>query len=281
MPSLIRRFLKDPLIRTYFHLRIDGTDDPYRIRWRSRPYRPLLILGHMRSGSSLLVHLLNSNPEILGYGETHITYTEAADFKQLLHRVYAHRHDYRMAQTYIFDKLLHDQKLANDDLLREPLTRAIFLLREPARSLASMLEIKSHWQASDALDYYTHRLQTLRHYADILGRDRSVLVEYEQLLSDSAAVFALLQNFLGTQAGFSEEYQVTHTTGMRGVGDSSANIKAGRIVRKERQLSRADEITAEQREQAERSYQHCRQYLQEHCHSLITEPPLSSAAPEA
>jgi hypothetical protein len=35
----------------------------------------LFVLGHMRSGSSLLVHLLNSSPEILGYGETHREYT--------------------------------------------------------------------------------------------------------------------------------------------------------------------------------------------------------------
>ena len=38
-------------------------------------YELLFVLGHMRSKSSLLVHLLNSNPEVLGYGETHIGYT--------------------------------------------------------------------------------------------------------------------------------------------------------------------------------------------------------------
>ncbi len=267
MPSLLRR-LKDPLIRTYFNARIEGSADPYRIRWRSQPLRPLLILGHMRSGSSLLVHLLNSNPEILGYGETHITYESAADFKRLLQRVYAQHHDYGMGQTYVFDKLLHDQKLANDDLLHAPLTRALFLLREPTRSLASMLDIKPHWQASDALDYYVNRLATLTRYAEILGRERGALVEYEQILADSQAVFALLQDFLGTRAGFSEQYQVTATTGMRGVGDSSEQIKAGRIVRKERRLDRASEITPELAEKAAHSYQHCRAVLQQHCRSL-------------
>ncbi len=272
MPSFIRRFFKDPLIRAYFRFRIDGTAAPYRVRWRSRPYCPLLILGHMRSGSSLLVHLLTSNPEILGYGETHITYESPADFKRLLHKVYAHQHDYRMGQTYVFDKLLHDQKLANDALLQESLTRAIFLLREPSRSLASMLDLKPHWRAQEALDYYVNRLATLERYAAILGPERGVLVEYEQLLQQSGAVFDLLQRFLGTQAGFSEQYQVTSTTGMRGIGDSSDQIKAGRIVRQARTLERAAEITPELREQAHRCYEQCRETLQHHCQFLAIAP---------
>jgi LPS sulfotransferase NodH len=37
-------------------------------------YEFVHILSHMRSGSTLLAHLLASHPEIIGYGETHIRY---------------------------------------------------------------------------------------------------------------------------------------------------------------------------------------------------------------
>jgi len=77
------RLYKNDLIAGYFYFRINTLADPYTIVGRGQPYRILLILSHMRSGSSLLTHLLNSNPEIIGYGETHIQYASEQDFKKL------------------------------------------------------------------------------------------------------------------------------------------------------------------------------------------------------
>ncbi|MGV2388843.1 MAG UNVERIFIED_CONTAM: sulfotransferase [Microcystis novacekii LVE1205-3] len=42
----------------------------------------------MRSGSSLLTHILNSNPEIIGFGETHLVYESEQDFKALMFQLY-------------------------------------------------------------------------------------------------------------------------------------------------------------------------------------------------
>jgi hypothetical protein len=46
----------------------------------------LLLLGHMRCGSSLLTHILVDNPEIAGYGETHTRYNTSNDFEEWLYR---------------------------------------------------------------------------------------------------------------------------------------------------------------------------------------------------
>ncbi|NJK99047.1 MAG: hypothetical protein HC910_00260 [Spirulinaceae cyanobacterium SM2_1_0] len=87
---------------------------------------------------------------------------------------------------------------------------------------------------------------------------------------DSPTIFSLLQEFLGTKTGFSEQYKVTATTGMRGIGDSSEQIKAGHLVRQTRPLDRAREISPDLVAAAEQSYQNCRQALQARCYSLAS-----------
>ncbi len=47
---------------------------------KSEKRKMLFVCGHMRSGSSLLLHILNTNPEVLGFGEMHIKYHSEKDF---------------------------------------------------------------------------------------------------------------------------------------------------------------------------------------------------------
>ena len=82
------RLLKNHAVHQYYQTRIDIPNDPYKILGRSKLDRILFVLSHMRSGSSLLTHILNTNNEIIGYGETHIKYSSELDFKALLSKVY-------------------------------------------------------------------------------------------------------------------------------------------------------------------------------------------------
>jgi hypothetical protein len=236
----LRQFLeslKTKVLYQYFDFRINGIADPYHIHWRKQPYKILLILSHMRSGSSLFTHILNANPEIIGYGETHINYQSTADFKALQFKVYWQLKDVRMRHQYILDKILHDHKILDINILRSPNVYVIFLLREPKSTLPSILNIKQHWSEEKALTYYCQRLETLVNYAKIIAApERCFLLTYDQLINDSEHIFVALKHFLKTAIGFSEEYQVLKTTGRRGIGDSSENIKAGRILKTERKL---------------------------------------------
>ena len=38
------------------------------LKFKNKPYKFLFVMGHIRSGSSLLMHILATNPEIIGYG---------------------------------------------------------------------------------------------------------------------------------------------------------------------------------------------------------------------
>lgn len=248
----------------YFNFRINTISAPERIRFRKEPYKILFLLSHMRSGSSLLTHILNSNPAIIGYGETHLNYTSARTFKELQFKIYWQLKNVRMNQQYLLDKILHNHKILDTSLLNLSNLYAIFLLREPERSLASILDIKPHWTAEKAGDYYCQRLSTLSQYArTINNRERSLFIRHEQLIDNSPVVFQALQDFLRTQAGFSEDYEVLKTTGKRGIGDSSVNIKAGRIIKQPRLLT--NKVSQSLVDKARQSFIQCSAILAEYC----------------
>jgi hypothetical protein len=246
------------IIYKYYQLRfLDLFDkNPYQINFRNRPYKIIFILSHMRSGSSLLSHILCSNPEIIGYGETHLTYESPLDFKKLMFNVYWQVKDLNMNHTYVLDKILHNHKILEDELIYSPNIYKIFLLREPTRTLPSILGIKPHWSEEKALDYYVERLDKLADYAkNNHNPERSFYINYDALLENNQGIFDRLQNFLGTPIPFSEKYQVLHTTGIKGIGDSSENIKVGRIIKTEPKLQH--EFCAQSLAKAIEAYEHC------------------------
>ncbi len=263
------RDIKNNLTNDYYQFRINTDHDPYQIRFRKKPFRILFILSHMRSGSSLLTHLLNSNPEIIGYGETHINYSSELDFKTLMFKVYWTIKDYQMNHKYVLDKVLHNHKFLADDFLVSDQVYSLFLIREPQRTLASILEIKPHWSEEKALNYYQERLEILESYAKLINnKKQSFFITHEQLINQTDLVFNSLKKFLQTRTSFSEQYETLRTTGRRGIGDSSENIKAGRIIRNRRQLD--TKFSGELVEKATHSFRQCLTTLSSHCSTIET-----------
>ena len=261
------RQLKSSMVHRYLNLRINHHTSPYQILFRNNPYRILFILGHMRAASSLLAHILTSNPEIIGYGETHTQYYSDRDLKKLMSKVYGNYYQLKnmtMSHKYVLDKVLHNNKLIDDSFLKNKQVYAIFLVRKPQRTLASILDLKSDWDEEKALKYYTSRLANLEEHARFINdKTHSLFIQQEQILDNTALVFQTLQNFLDTETGFSEKYEIQKTTGMRYVGDRTENIKSGRIIRQKRKLD--IEIANHTVEQAMKSYQKCCQTLSQCC----------------
>jgi hypothetical protein len=273
-PSI--RLVKNEIIQKYQNFRIDTTENPYYLVGRSRPCRILFILSHMRSGSSLLTHILNSNPDIIGYGETHIQYTSEIDFKRLMLKVYWEAQEFRtlrdiknlsMNQKYILDKVLHNNKFADDEFLLSDNLYSIFLLREPRRSLASIASLKPHLNEEQILNYYAGRLSMLEQYARLIdSKKRSLLITYHQMIKQTDLVFEALQKFLEIGGGFSEDYQLLKTTGMRHVGDHQGNINAGRIVRTPRPLE--TQLSEDAEKKGRESFERCGATLSHYCSTV-------------
>lgn len=256
---------KNHWIRQYLKFRCEQGASAYQVAFRQRPFKVVWILSHMRSGSSLLTHILTTNPEIAGYGETHISYRSEEDFRKLMFKIYWNSREYRNIQdlanlslheTYLLDKLLHPNKLANPDLLTSTNIHSILLIREPHRTLNSIRDLKPHLSEEEILKHYCERLEQLVNYAErIDSPSRALVVKHDQLLNQTQLVFQSLQSFLGTQAQFSEEYQILKTTGKKHVGDHKGNIMAGQIVRTQRQLKEI--VSPEAIQAAQTVYNHC------------------------
>jgi Sulfotransferase family len=201
---------------------------------RARPLRYLFVLGHVRSGSSLLVHILNSHPEICAVGESWLLYDGEATFRKLVPFIHATLRKPFLTETYVVDKILDNELLQLEELLRLPRVSSIFLLRDPERSLLSMyahrirLKIISDWP--DALSYYEGRLERLARDARFIDdRRRSMLVLYEELIDRPRPCLDALGAFLDLRAPLPLTYDVHSFTGVDGLGDFSEHIKAGTI----------------------------------------------------
>lgn len=270
------RKLKNALLHNYYSSRIYASTNPYKVLFRSKPYKALFIFSHMRSGSSLLTHILNTNPEIIGFGETHIQYTSEAGLKELLYKVYWQIRHRRMSHTYVLDKLLHNNKLLSLELLRSNQLYTLFLLREPQASLASILKLKPNWDSHQAVEHYVNRLAMLETYAkEVNDQSRAIFITYEQLVNQTGDVLKQLQSFFKVKQAFSEEYQVTKTTGVKGIGDSSPNIKAGRILRTHSSSHVA--IAPELLDKAMAAFMQCQATLEQYCTVVPTviSPPVN------
>jgi hypothetical protein len=251
-------------------------------RFRAAPLKTLLILSHMRSGSSLLVHLLNTHPKVFGYGETFLTYERPSDLRRLPMKMLLRTRRALRQQEYVVDKLLHPRLLAGVGVLSDPEVRCIFLLRDPDSALRSLIRAPSlpgWWQSPGwsldgvdqkvVVDYYCRRLNELACYArSMRDPSRSLVVTYDEVVSQTSAVFSALEHLLDLEGGFAESYDLLDSTGQPGAGDPSENIRKGFIdrgIRREPVDVRGDLL-----ERSHAAYTACLAALHERCTVIVS-----------
>ena len=195
----------------------------------------LFVIGHMRSYSSLLCHILGSHPEISGYSEAHQSYFGRNDLDRLARTVREQTGEATLKRI-ILDKVLHNYREIAADILRRPDVRCLFLLRNADDTLASILNMaRTLGHTGDFSDptrvaaHYVERLARMEEYApQVVGR--ALFVEAERLLDDTAGELARLTQWLALSAPLAMEYRTFPNTGAPGHGDPSPHIRAGKIV---------------------------------------------------
>src|SRR3981081_4049252 len=105
----------------------------YRIQYSLQPEGVpqagyIFVIGHMRSYSSLLCHILGSNPAISGYAETHQSYFGSTDLRRLARKVRETKGAERLG-PYILDKMLHNGLAIAPNILQRSDIKIIFLIR--------------------------------------------------------------------------------------------------------------------------------------------------------
>ena len=214
-------------------------------------------MGHMRCGSTLLMHILLTNPRVIGCGERNAPYRSTGDLNRLeIAARIMQRAPFRRVR-YVIDQINHDRFTPNLELLRDERLRFIFLIRNPGDTIRSIVNL-TNWTTQQAVGYYSRRLETIADYASsMVSPSATLALTYDDLLANTPAVLWRLQSFLGLDEQVSENYTIQRFTGVR--GDPSSNIRAGRILRD--RVAPHIEIPDWELDHARRAYEGCVQVL--------------------
>ena len=229
---------------------------------RPRPRKVVLILSHMRSGSSLLLHLLLQHPTVAGAGERNQPIREPRDLDRLAADAYiAQRRWVRRADIFV-DQINHDRFLDRPAILEHPDVRTIVLFRRPEPSLASMVAVLGRHYEFDraaAEAYYLERLDGLTRLVSALPLGSAIALGYEALVDDTKPALRCLERYLDLEPpGLESRYPTHRFTG--GAGDPSDVIRQGRVLARS---PRTLEIEAATGTRVARAYTRLRDILEE------------------
>jgi hypothetical protein len=192
-----------------------------------REYRYVFILAHMRSGSTLLGHIIASHPDFMGAGETYTSYKRPADLQKLVPRTCELLRTLQLKGKFVVDKITMEQYLSAETLSSLPLHKCVIQIRDPKSTLKSLMWLFDCSQET-ALTLYKAQLATLEKYGKVLA-DRAILIRYDDLIERSQEALTALTRFFAVDPPFTHEYEKTKITGK--MGDPSDNIRSGRIIR--------------------------------------------------
>jgi len=249
----------------------------------------LFVIGHMRSGSSLLTHILNSNPHVVGLGENHLSYWREKDLDQCVANTMEILSRRDLRERYVLDKILHNQHSVSPCFLNDPRFRFIYILREPHGTLGSILRLSRtvpgfYWNNCDlAAKHYLRRLHQLaKLIQQQRAHERAIVLTYEQLIHSSSETFLRLESFLGLTVPLREEYELMPTTGKPPFGDPGKAIKSGSIQRNKAKQSVVPFVPADLLDECEHTFLETLKVLSSHCATAVREPepraPLREAA---
>lgn len=247
--------------------------EPVRIR-HSGSF--ILVVSHMRSFSSLLCHILGIHPKISGYSEAQQPYRGRIDLDRLARTIRGQIGDAPLGR-YVLDKILHNHLEIAPGVLARPDVRCLFLLREPRATMSSTLNMaRSLGHVGPLADparvagYYAGRLDQIERYSVQPGLD-AVFVDAGRLIDDTVAVLAGLSQWLGLGSGLVPEYRTFALTGLAGHGDTSATIRAVRVVHDadERRRGQVEiPLPDDALERASLAYAACRAALSARCPAM-------------
>lgn len=231
-----------------------------------RSYKRILLVSHMRANTSLLGHLLGSNPQIEGYYELHMGYYSWKSFlRQKI--LYFSEHRRKPGAAFLFDKVLHDDHAINMNLFKDE--KVMFSLRRPASTIKSIISLyrkvdpgHEYSTVDGATNYYLTRLAAMRQLANQAAGD-FLYLDSDSLRLDTRATLKTIGEYLGLESTLDEHYDVQPLTGQVRVGDSSDSIGLGWVEKKQHDYS--DIYLPEEMHQAALSrYWETRQFFLRH-----------------
>ncbi len=236
----------------------------------SAPVEYVFILSAMRSGSTLLQHIIGQESRALSAGETKLEYQILADLASLRDHLFSYNEIEeadRKADWLFIEKSVHERYVPSIENLQDPSIRFVFILRDPHAALTSLLERKG-WPYTESIEaaawYYTERPKQLVELARQLKDPKhAYFLTYEDLLAHTDLHLAGLSRFIKAAKPFEASYPKQKWTAVMSLGDVSGNIKREQIVKNQR--DELVDMPSELYQQMTQTYEQCTASLNELC----------------
>jgi len=196
----------------------------------------IFLLSHMRASTSLMSHILGSHPEINGYYEMHLSYRTDDDLEKQK-QLYSSKEIVKNSSKYLFDKLLHnDYDLLLEHLAQEKI-KVLVSIRDPERTIKSIINLFRNKETDhpyadpeEATQYYIDRVTELASFCEHY-KQSYYYYDADLIRTMPNETLKRIQNWLSLAITLTEQYQLFSLTGQPRLGDTSENIKKGRIVK--------------------------------------------------
>lgn len=222
----------------------------------------LFIFGHMRSRSSVLSHILGSNPRICGYCELHLDYIDQSSLDNMQQQLVSEL-NCNLNRSYLLDKILGTQHEFSDKVISITKPKAIFLIREPESTLKSIINmgyvtgVKTDQNPELALNYYCSRLAQLEALSKRF--EDYFFLESDELIENSDMSLNRLTQWLDLATPLKKDYSLFKNTGKPSFGDPTEKIKSGVLTKTEGYPDIS--ISSELIEQGNNAYKQCKNTL--------------------
>jgi hypothetical protein len=178
---------------------------------------PILIVGMMRSGTTLAEQILSAHPEVAGAGEQ-LFWSRAAS--QVLNSVdrlieaeiagLGREYVTELAKigphaSHVTDKMPGNYMFLGLIGSALPNARVVHIRRSPADNCLSIWTTPNHMPhegghvKSDIVFVYRQYLRLMEHWRTILPADRFLAIDYERLVSDREATTRCMIDFCGLE----------------------------------------------------------------------------------
>ena len=225
-------------------------------------YSRIFLLSHMRAFTSVVGHILGSNPQINGYFEMHLSYEDASAIARQIELLEG-SDGLKPGSRYVFDKLLHNDYPLMPERLGLAGTKILLVLREPDQTIRSIVSLfrkkgpgEPYAKPAEAARYYVERLAALADFCAARAGGYWYF-DAEALRRAPDRLLPALSRWLELETPLTERYETFSRTGLARSGDSSPTIRSGRIRRAASDYS-AISLSAELLDNAQAVYRNCR-----------------------
>ncbi len=200
----------------------------------------VFLIGHPRSGSSLLMHILTSNPQIIGFGEYLTQYNSEKDLLKAEFDIRRKTTSLTKKIKYVANQVNHHSVTPTAKMLVSSKAKIIFILRTPQETLSSMVLLSKKRNSSltqnEIAEIYNQRLTNILDIANAVPATFWIATTYTRLIEKPEETLAAISKFLNLETPLSKRYKTQKYTQIW--GDPSENITKGKIrITKSKQLN--------------------------------------------